>query len=56
MTMAEQQPQQPQQSQDTDKKKSGTLQKAQKSNEVTERERVKDKGYVERITEKTQKH
>jgi hypothetical protein len=53
--MTDQQPQQ-KQDKDADKKKSGTPQKAQKSNEVTERERVQDKGYVERITEKTEKH
>ena len=27
-----------------------------KSNEVTEREKVKDKGYVHRIEEKTERH
>ena len=54
--MTDQQPQQPRQSQDKDKKKRGTSQKPQKSNEVTERERVHDKTYVEQITEKTEKH
>lgn len=55
--MTDPQPQQPQDKDtDTDKKQSGTPQKAKKSNEVTERERVQDKGYVERITEKTEKH
>jgi hypothetical protein len=31
-------------------------QEGKKSNEVTERDRVKDPGYVHRIEEKTEKH
>ena len=31
-------------------------QRGQKSNEITERDKVKDKDYVQRIEEKTKKH
>ena len=37
-------------------KTSGTEKKGKKSNEVTEREKVHDPGYVHRIEEKTEKH
>ncbi|MDQ6660800.1 MAG: hypothetical protein M3Z24_07530 [Chloroflexota bacterium] len=46
---------------DTDDKKSDSKKqteehKGKKSNEITERERVKDPEYVKQITEKTEKH